>query len=38
METLLTRALLLIAFAGGALWLGWTLRVIMIAIQGGLGQ
>lgn len=38
METLLTRALLALAFTGAALWLTWTLKVIMIAIQGGLGQ
>lgn len=38
METLLTRALLLIAFAGGAIWLTWLVKLTLSVVQGGLGQ
>lgn len=38
METLLTRALLLIAFTGGAIWLAWLVKLTLSAVQGGLGQ
>lgn len=38
METLSTRALLLLAFAGGAIWLTWLVKLTLSAVQGGIGQ